>query len=302
MEETKIEWARATFNPWWGCVKVSPGCTNCYAEAFDRRTHGTSKHVTASGEVREPHWGKDAPRRYFGAAHWMAPVKWDRQAKAAGQRWRVFCASMADVFEDHPDVRDARARLALLIAATPNLDWLLLTKRPENILRLWPWGFPENVWLGTTVEDQQRADERIPHLLAVPARVRFLSVEPMLGPIDLMPYIAGYDSEANGPGEPGEYAALPPSARGIHWVIVGGESGHGARPFDVAWARSVVRQTREAGVACFVKQLGAHPIEGGDFAQKTGLVCGVRLDDPKGGEIAEWPEDLRVREFPGGAS
>lgn len=328
---TSIEWTTHTFNPWWGCVEVSPGCAKCYARDFDRRTHGASKHVGKDGETREPHWGKDAPRRFFGEKHWRAPLAWDRAAERAmnaaerGQaggasgclphRPRVFCASMADVFEDRPDLVEPRARLFRLIEATPNLDWLLLTKRPENVARMAPElheevgdtrrRLPDNVWLGTTCEDQQRADERIPHLLGVPAAVRFLSVEPMLGPVDLMPYIAEYDATANGLGEPGEYVALPPSARGIAWVIVGGESGAGARPFDVAWARDVVEQCRVARVACFVKQLGAHPSEhetraaGGKWVP---MVEGSPIHDPKGGDPAEWPEDLRVRQFPKGGA
>lgn len=363
MKETKIEWAHATFNPWWGCVEVSPGCRKCYARDFDRRTHGTSKHVTASGETREPHWGKDAPRRFFGEKHWRAPLAWDRAAERAmnaaerGQaggasgclphRPRVFCASMADVFEDRPDLVEPRARLFRLIEDTPNLDWLLLTKRPENILRLLPTGlgdfgesvvpiiFP-NVWLGTTCEDQQRADERIPHLLAVPAAVRFLSVEPMLGPVDLEPFLSlrastrwcwpcGFATNRLGEPCPNCGAELTADRR-VDWVIVGGESGHGARPFDIAWARDIVRQTREAGVACFVKQLGAWPVlgechvclgrkpaevrdvdTGAAFLLPctacggTGREAGALIDS-KGGDPAEWPEDLRVRQFPKGGA
>ena len=312
MKDSKIEWTDHTFSPWWGCAKVSPGCAHCYAETFDRRVHGTSKHVTPAGEVREPHWGKDAPRRFFGDKHWREPLAWDRAAgKAAHEaemarargdgnhpapRPRVFCASMADVFEDRPDLVEPRARLFRLIDATPNLDWLLLTKRPENVARMAPEmheevgdkrrRLPANVWLGTTAEDQQRADERIPHLVAVPASVRFLSVEPMLGPVDLCL---------------GEYpAGIRPD-----WVIVGGESGAGARPFDVAWARDIIRQTREAGVACFVKQLGAHPsahetrAAGGKWVP---MVEGSPIHDPKGGDPSEWPEDIRVRQFPKGGA
>lgn len=532
---TKIEWTATvradgsvvpgyTFNPWWGCVKVSPGCAHCYAEAFDRRTHGTERHTDARGVVREPHWGNDAPRRFFGDAHWRQPIAWNRAAEKAGERRRVFCASMADVFEDRPDLVAPRARLFALIDATPTLDWLLLSKRPENIGRLlveaadWgkantsldhialrEWGqghgqpFP-NVWLGTTVENQEQADLRIPLLLQVPAAVRFLSVEPMLGPVDLSPWLvynpvheqrpasggvgpgcgaergsgdrsrrpnleageAGMGSlegragvqavrevqggartpERLSPGSgndqrgPRERVGAPPrlespprtdpawsdaqsperdqgrqpavqsgssdavgeraarfagpagrtlrdsgrweqprgetlgggrrndpaatserretaedcgglrgerpdcvedrarSAVGISWTIVGGESGPGARPCDVAWIRSVVRQCREAGVPCFVKQVGAvvhdrndagfdamsevwadgpdagqptnpsawpEPIEVEDaeYQSHQGAAVRVRLRDPKGGDPLEWPSDLRVREFPG---
>ena len=324
-ENSKIEWTDHTFNPWWGCVKVSPGCTNCYAATFDARTFGVEKHVTAKGETREPHWGKDAPRRFFGEKHWREPLKWNRDAERDGARRRVFCASMADVFEDREDLREQRDRLFALIHATKSLDWLLLTKRPERVTEIVPesWcdGFPRNVWLGTTCEDQQLADERIPHLLAVPATVRFLSVEPMLGPVDLRVYLgaaADVQSEDGddricvrcGDGVPPEselrYATHRcPGGFGPRpdWVIVGGESGGGARACDVAWIRSVRDQCREASVACFVKQLGARPIAC-DGLTWRGLLdppaAGqeFRTADAKGGDPAEWPEDLRVREFP----
>ena len=269
---TSIAWTDHSWNPWWGCVKVSPGCTNCYAATFAKR-------------VGEDVWGPNAPRRFFGDKHWAEPLKWNRDAGQAGVRKRVFCASMADVFEDRHDLVEPRERLVQLIHDTPNLDWQILTKRPENVNRLSPWfdgrngpEWPRNIWLGTTCEDQQRADERIPHLLAVPAVVRFLSVEPMLGPMDL-DFLRGCRG-CNHPGnllttwnEHGRCSECDGTRHepsGIHWVIVGGESGGGARPFDVAWARSIVAQCREAGVACFVKQLGAHPIEGGTSPRRRG--------------------------------
>lgn len=208
-ENSAIEWTDHTFNPWWGCTRVSPACTHCYAATLAKRFgYG---------------WGKNADRRFFGDKHWAEPLRWDRAAENAGERKRVFCASMADVFEDRADLWNAQERLWDLIEATPHLDWLLLTKRPENILRMVPtcWrdpqchdGWPPNVWVGTTVEDQERADERIPHLQAVPAPVRFLSCEPLLGPIDL-------------------------NLEGIGWVIAGGESGHGARPMHPDWVESI---------------------------------------------------------------
>ncbi|MCI0671755.1 MAG: phage Gp37/Gp68 family protein, partial [Myxococcaceae bacterium] len=172
--ETEISWTHSTFNPWWGCTRVSPGCDHCYAESFDRRVGGA-------------HWGKGVPRRTFGDKHWGEPLKWNAAAAKAGERRRVFCASMADVFDaEAPD--GALERLWALIRATPALDWLLLTKRPGRIRHSLPadWGdgYP-NVWLGTTVEDQERAEQRIPVLLDVPARVHFLSCEPLLGPVDV---------------------------------------------------------------------------------------------------------------------
>ena len=270
-DKTGIQWTDHTFNCWWGCTKVSPGCTNCYAESWDARWKGG-------------HWGKDAPRRFFGDAHWNEPLKWNRAAEMEGRRHRVFCASMADVFEDRPDLEAERDHLWDLIHRTPHLDWQLLTKRPENMERMLPWGrygagpSPwRNVWLGTTVEDQKRADERIPLLLATPATVRFLSCEPLLGPVTLQPVVEKWARDALEAMKAGE--PLPPS---IKWVIVGGESGTDARPFDVEWARSLARQCAEAGIPCFVKQLGS----------------AAHLRQSHGADPAEWPADLRVRQFP----
>lgn len=299
---TKIAWCHHTFNPWRGCAKVSPGCANCYAE------RGAKRNPAVLGT-----WGPDGARVVASEAYWRQPLAWDRAAAKAGERRRVFCASLADVFEDRPDLVVPRLRLFETIYTTPHLDWLLLTKRPEDIRRIAPLSFDmplPNVWWGTTCEDQTRADERIPHLLAVPAAVRFLSVEPMLGPVDL-----GYRGAGallvDGGGQRMAPSSLAPAQ--VDWVIVGGESGPNARPCDVAWIRDVVRQCREAGVPCFVKQLGtrpwdsAHP-EYDDDAQarrapfvaidEVRCVAGIGLRDPKGGDPGEWPEDLRVREIP----
>ena len=193
-KETAISWTDHTFNPWWGCEKVSPGCAHCYAETFAKRT---------GNDV----WGAAAPRRFFGDKHWAEPLKWNAEAREAGVRRRVFCASMADWLEDRDDLIPHLARLLDLIRQTPHLDWLLLTKRPENWkerigkaarhtrenggdMRLFcEWGHgtpPPNVWIGTTVEDQRRADERIPALLAIPAIVRFLSGEPLLEAVNII--------------------------------------------------------------------------------------------------------------------
>lgn len=268
--DSKIEWTHHTFNPWRGCAKVSPGCAHCYAEAMAKRTgiHGT--------------WGPEGERVVSSDAYWAQPLRWDRAAAKAGERRRVFCASMADVFEARDDLHEPRSRLFSLILATPHLDWLLLTKRPENVEIIapesWMDGFPKNVWLGTTVEDQQRADERIPHLLAVPAAVRFLSVEPLLGPVDLRAYLDGSTRWS-----------VRTNATRIDWVIVGGESGPGARPMHPSWAVSVVEHCREAGIPCFFKQAGSV------LARQMGF------QDAKGGDMNEWPSAWRVREFPRGA-
>jgi protein gp37 len=220
---SSIEWTTHTFNPWWGCVKVSPACKHCYAEAWSKR-------------VGQSVWGIRAQRRFFGDRHWSEPLRWDAAAAAQGERARVFCASMADVFEDRRDLDDARTRLWGLIEATPNLDWLLLTKRPEQIAPTVPWGdaWPPNVWIGTTVESQEWAEERLPHLLATPAAVRFISAEPLLGPLDLSEWLPN----------------------GLDWVITGGESGPKARPSSPAWFRSLLNQCMASDVAFHFKQWG----------------------------------------------
>jgi protein gp37 len=220
---SSIEWTTHTFNPWWGCVKVSPACKHCYAEAWSKR-------------VGQSVWGINAERRFFGDRHWAEPTRWDAAAAQKGERARVFCASMADVFEDRRDLDEARARLWGLIEATPSLDWLLLTKRPELIASMVPWEseWPTNVWLGTTVEDQEWAEERLPHLLENPARVRFISAEPLLGPVDLSPWLQD----------------------GLDWVITGGESGPKARPSSPSWFRDLLNQCMSADVAFHFKQWG----------------------------------------------
>ncbi len=353
-ENSGIQWTTHTFNPWWGCTRVSPGCVHCYAETLATR-FGVG-------------WGPSGERRLFGDKHWNEPKKWDKKAAAAGERHRVFCASMADVFEDRPELAAERARLFRLIRETPHLDWLLLTKRPELAVCLWsrahvessteePLGrlWAPNVWLGTTAEDQQRADERIPFLLGTGAEVKFVSYEPALGPVDFRPWLVrsttrhlrmsvdgalrnrsfdclqdddgreltrreaedqlralsargvkfvpaggcdGFDPESGCPGHPNPR---------LDWLIVGGESGPGARPFDAALARSTIEQCRAAGVAVFVKQLGARPFGLGTDLRPMRVsdhpscqydTFPLRLADSKGGDWSEWPEDLRVREFP----
>ena len=282
MKGTKIEWCTHTFNPWWGCQRVSPGCEHCYAEAFAKRTG-------------HPVWGPSAERRLFGDKHWSEPTKWNASAASRGVRERVFCASMADVFEDRRDLDAQRERLWALIATTPALDWLLLTKRPQNIAAMLPAHLDRhNVWLGTTTEDQQRADERLPHLIKNAAAVHFASYEPALGPVDFTRAPALLDALRDCCAEHDDrtrrHAARCMSRRGLDWVIVGGESGPGARPFDVAWARSTIAQCRAAGVACFVKQLSRKP-----------LGTTVTLKNSKGGDMSEWIgdlSDLAVREYP----
>lgn len=248
-EVSAIEWTDATFNPWWGCTKVSPACRNCYAETWAKRT-GFSV------------WGDRAERRTFSPSHWAEPVRWNAKAEREGRRMRVFCASMADVFEDAPGLDEQRAKLWPLIEATTSLDWLLLTKRPENIRRMVPWGLrpPMNVWLGTTVENQEYADERVPHLVDAPANVRFLSCEPLLGLVTLRQWAIDLD-----------------------WVIVGGETGAGARPMDPAWARSLRDQCQEIGLWFHFKQWGDHDETGARVGKKA---AGRVLDGRTWDEIA----------------
>lgn len=243
--DSKIEWTHHTFNPWWGCLKVSPGCQHCYAE-------------TLSNRYGHNIWGpaKTTERRLFGDKHWTEPLKWNKAAQAAGERARVFCASMADVFEEHPALIEERFKLWHLIDNTPALDWLLLTKRPENVMGYLPaqWTrreMPANVWIGTSVENQEEADRRIPHLMRVPAKVRFLSCEPLLGPVDL----------GRIPVEGGAVDALRgarPAYGSIGWVICGGESGPKARPMHPVWVRSLRDQCQAAGVPFFMKQWGEY--------------------------------------------
>ncbi len=255
---TTINWTDATFNLVWGCVRVSPGCQNCYAETLSHRW---------GFDV----WGADKPRRQMSDSYWKKPFAWNAQAVAEDRRLRVFCSSMADVFEDHPDLEAPRQRLWSTIERTPSLDWLLLTKRPQNIKRFYPqaWStdeddggrMPENVWLLTTAESQELLGRRAPHLMSVPAAFRGLSVEPMLGPVDLYRF------------------------QTLNWVICGGESGPGARPMSLAWARDLRDQCDKYGIPFWFKQLGSA------LAKELGVAG-------KGEALEDIPEDLRVRELP----
>jgi len=185
-------------------------------------------------------WGAGAPRRFFGDAHWNEPLEWNDEAGAAKRRMRVFCASMSDVFERRAELNKWRYRLWQLIESTPWLDWLLLTKRPQNIAAMAPWGhsWPQNVWLGTTVENQKYAEERLPFLLAANSTIRFLSCEPLLGPVDLRSWFNHYGLNS------------------IDWVIAGGESGPNCRPMHPDWVTSLLRQCQKANVPFHFKQWG----------------------------------------------
>lgn len=251
-EMTAIEWADSTFNPWTGCTKISPACDNCYAEAWAKR----------SGMVE---WGNH-PRRRTAPANWREPLKWQREAgeffAQHGRRRRVFCASLADVFDNQVDDQ-WRKDLFDLILATPDLEWQLLTKRPQNIIKLSEnaGGLPANAALGTTMEDQPRADLNLPHLLIAAAHTRplytFGSFEPMLGLIDVSWALSSNKLDvAAGILQRGHFAPGLEKMRGLEWAIAGGESGWNARPTHPDWIRSLRDQCASAAVPFLFKQWG----------------------------------------------
>lgn len=305
-EFSKIGWTTHTFNPWRGCTKVSPACTNCYAERQSKR----NPRVLGI-------WGDHGTRVLASGGQWKEPIKWNRYQETSPDRPRprIFCASLADVFEDFPgrvsdssgrvlyinpnngNVRgvgdtvgpswdtdpayqpftldDARDKLWELIRKTPNLDWLLLTKRPENIVRMMPSGEWPNVWLGTTIESEEykvRADQLLEAAQVVRVPVRFVSAEPLLSPVDLG-------------------ASLSPE--GINWLIVGGESGayEKVRPFYLKDGEFMVKQAQAARVGVFMKQLGTKP-------WMNTIQWVLPGNDTKGEELNSMPQKLQVRQNP----
>ena len=273
-ENSPIEWTGHTFNPWWGCTKVSAACDHCYAETWAKRT---------GHDV----WGPKASRRRLSDAYWDRPLRWNSDAEQSRRRVRVFCASMADVFEWDRELNDLRDRLWGIVERTPNLDWLLLTKRPHLARRLAPWSdhWPEHVWIGTTVENQRFAEQRIPFLLDVPCRYRFLSCEPLLGSINLSEWIAA-----------------------LHWIIAGGESGRRARPTHPNWIRGLRDQCSKAGVAFHFKQWGNwYPQETGRIGTDRSVTSFLRMSKKNAGRTLDgrtWDElphgysERSVRESP----
>ena len=249
-ETTGISWTDHTFNPWIGCSKVSAGCTNCYAERENNLYKWTDQ------------WGDKGTRRRTSEANWKKPLAWDMAAARDGVRRKVFCASLADVFEDKPDLFDWREELFVLVEETENLDWLILTKRPENVIKwygaegVYPDEVRQNVWLGVTAENQEMADKRIPLLLDIPAKIRFVSVEPMIGNINFT-----------------KYDRIP------DWIICGGESGPNARPMDLDWARNLRHQCEVTYAPFFFKQVGGTK----------------RIDGHWGGDLLD---GVRYQEFP----
>lgn len=278
-KNTKIQWTDHTFNPWIGCAKINTACKNCYAETLMATRYGRVTWGTAEqGGTR------------LKTKTWNDPLRWNREAEAAGERATVFCASLADVFESgFSELFEWRKDLFRLIDLCGWLNWQLLTKRPINIANMWhskvvcdangtecgvsePTAYPvyrDNCWLGTSVGDQATADDLIPQLMAHRNRspVLFLSLEPLVGPVDL----AGHLS-----------ATIRPD-----WVIIGGESGHGARPLKVSWVADIVEQCQWEGVPVFVKQLGT-------------VWARSRSKTAKGDDPAEWPIEMQRREFPPG--
>lgn len=343
-DATKIQWADHTFNPWIGCTKVSPGCARCYAEAdMDHRR----------GRVK---WGPKGTRSRTSESYWQKPITWNRNAQRASTRRRVFCASLADVFEDwdgpivnnlghklrHCDgvfrpsglpgverwgfatMADLRRDLFALIDATPNLDWLLVTKRPENIRRMWPEYrfaseaqgvleaallisstplataqlYRRNVWLLTSVEDQERAAERVPELLGCRdlAPVLGLSCEPLLDRVDLSPFMFSSDGFVSTPKDGPVHRDDGGAA--IDWVIIGGESGPHARLCQLDWIYDLKTQCQEAGVPVFAQQLGAKVVDVVESDDGEERWERWKFRDAKAGEPEEWGEHYRVREFP----
>jgi protein gp37 len=341
-EKTNISWCDSTVNFFSGCTKISAGCLNCYAEARDNR------HM----QEKVSHWGKGAPRlKHKGAVKdalalnrkpWICDLcghasasnrrdngsclnsecDYHKGKMGSFHRRRIFSLSLGDWLDEEAPI-EWLAEMLDTVRQCDQVNWLLLTKRPENWHQLvnnaalsfvkqhddsvsrpfvnwiydWQKGMPpQNIWLGTSTENQERADKRIRELLQIPAAVRFLSVEPMLGPIRFNPVTLGWNE--------------------IHWMIFGGESGKGARPCNVEWIRDGVEQCKAAGVAAFVKQLGAEPVEdgfehspecrdehcslAGGIDDCDGQVIDIKLElkDTKGGDVTEWPQDLQVREFP----
>lgn len=297
-QNTKIEWAHHTANLWWGCQEVHEGCDHCYARTWDKRMGGN-------------HWGARASRRAIKSV-WTDLARWQQAAQNAGETHRVFCGSMMDIFEvskqvvDHKgnplgmETADLRDRLFHeVVPACPNLLFLFLTKRPQNIRRMVPATWldkpPTNTMYGYSAVNQATADQGIPALLAVPGR-HFLSMEPLLGPTNIGSWLSCDGTEVN--GECCEsYSVRGYHFQGVDWVIVGGESGHGARPMHPDWARSIRDECREAGVPYFFKQWGEwmpvthfavtehtdmrtiHKWEGGGLSQRVGKAIAGRLLD-----------------------
>lgn len=267
---TNIEWTDATWNPWHGCHKVSQGCKFCYMFR-DKARYGQDPNVVTRSKTK-----------------FTDPLKWPRLPTLC------FTCSWSDWLIEEAD--PWREEAYEIIRATPWITYQILTKRIDRAAGRVPDPALPNVWLGVSVENQATADERIPLLLKTPAAKRFVSYEPALGHVDftaISHQIGGGSFETSSGLEGNDGFGQSASRAKLDWLIVGGESGPGARPFDIQWARNTIEQCKDAGVACFVKQLGARPmVTMGDGAP-------FYLDmKGKAGDMSEWPEDLRVRQFP----
>jgi len=272
---TGIQWTDSTWNAWWGCQRVGPGCDHCYAEALDKRTGGA-------------HWGAKADRRRTSETNWNEPLRWQKKADAfeaaTGHRRRVFCGSMMDIMDNAVPLEWSHEAFDR-IEQCDRLDWQLLSKRVGNVESRVPphWlqgQWPKHVGMMITVVTQEEADRDIPKLLRLKAQCGIpwigLSMEPLIEPV-LLPDAAMNATQWGRVRAP------------LDWVIVGGENGNGSRPFDTAWAQDIVIQCELAGVPCFVKQLGANVL-------KSGVACPKGAK--KGDDMNEWPEIIRVREMP----
>lgn len=329
-KDTGISWADDTFNPWVGCTRVSPGCQNCYAEELDKRFGGD-------------HWGAGKDRKRTTRANWNKVLRWDDDARKAGTRRRVFCSSMAD-WLDSAVPAAWLADLLSLIASTPNLTWMLLTKRPESwrirvtdaladmegcvphpvgmdLAQAWLDGdAPANVWVGTTVEDTQRL-KRVPHLARIPVHaeygIRFLSMEPLLEEVDLDPVlglqpgnmwqecVCAEIDPSDVPCITCECRTLLANRAGVDWVIVGGESGPGAREFRAEWARRIIRSCRGSGVPVFFKQFGDNGSDAENAIASPRVTVPSEYGSPvrrlrghHGADPSEWPESMRIQQVP----
>lgn len=322
-DKSKIQWTDSTWNVTYGCTRKSAGCDNCYAVRQTQRLAGSlpmAQGLVSTNEAGRSHFNGQL-RLLEGRLD--QPLRWRRPR-------RIFVNSLSDLF--HPEVPfDYIDRVFATMALADHHEFQVLTKRPDRMAEwfrsnptgrgngdtlarvarvatmvakargenvhhpywdMWLEAWPlSHIWLGTSVEDQAAADERIPHLLECPAAVRFLSAEPLLEPVDLR--------LGQSEGLPTDDEPFRERADLLHWVIAGGESGGRARPCDVGWIRSLVRQCGDAGVACFVKQLGARPKTNHQTRPEgEGSYWTHMLKHPKGGDIDEWPEDLRVRQYP----
>ncbi len=320
---TSIEWTDATWNPWLGCVEYHEGCKNCYARELVER-FGKAK------------WGREGPRALTSPATWAIPKKLQRQAEKTGKTVLCFTASLSDFFENYSgkfvnhsgdpipeSIEELRAKAFALIDQCPGVVFQLLTKRAAHWADCWPYANKalrvrrklSNAWVGVSAstqssyDDIQNSFDRISEFAAG----AFLSLEPLLGPIDfLKPEWWCWRCHLHVPVDRRtalarcHLCADPVLARApirdVGWVIVGGESGRSARPNNVRWTREIISQCRELGIPVFHKQLGSNAICGGDHAEKTGPVQRLQLRSSKGGDASEWDADLRVQEFPKGWS